>query len=517
MSGDMAREAGVLEELGLSVENPGAFCGRWIETNGPAIESVNPTTGKTLATVRGTQRRDYDLVTRVTVDAFREWRMVPSPKRGEVVRQLGLALRAHKEPLAKLLTLEVGKILSESLGEVQEMIDMADMAVGMSRQLWGNTMHSERPDHRMFEQWHPLGPIGIITAFNHPYAVWSWNAMVGAVCGNAMVWKPSDLAPLTGLAITRIAHEVLAANNAPPIFNMIAGDVNETGKRLVSDRRYPLISATGSVRMGREVASAVARRLGRTVLALGGNNGIVVMDDAEPDLAIRAVVFGAVGTGGQRCTTCRRLFLQRGIAPLIKRRLLRAYDAVRIGDPMDPKTLMGPVIDPSIIEQLDLALEGVVAEGGRLLRGGKALDRPGFFVEPAIVETDHYLPIAQDETLAPILYIFEFDTLDEAIARHNSVDYGLASAIFTHDLRATERFLSATGSDCGIANVNVSTSGNEIGGAFGGEKDSGGGREAGGDAWRSYMRRQTCTVNYGAALPLAQGVRFDVEIAPDDV
>jgi aldehyde dehydrogenase (NAD+) len=497
----------ILDSLGVDAENPGAFAGEWVATHGERVESLNPATGEPLAAVRLATAGDYERVAAVTLEAFREWRTWPAPRRGEVVRQLGEELRVHKEELGRLVTLEVGKILSEGLGEVQEMIDMADLAVGLSRQLYGLAMHSERPQHRMYEQWHPLGPVGIITAFNFPVAVWAWNAMVAAVCGDSMIWKPSHQAPLTAIAITRIAARVLAANSAPPIFNLILGGRSGVGERLVADGRVPLISATGSVRMGREVGKVLADRLGRSLLELGGNNGILVMDDADLDLAL---LFAAVGTAGQRCTTTRRLFLQRGVAAEMKRRLVQAYGSIPIGDPLEAGTLMGPLIDRTAVDNMMQALARVKEEGGRILYGGRRLDRPGCFVEPTLVEVPRPLPITCDETFAPILYIFEFGDLDEAIAMHNDVPQGLSSAIFTLNLRSAERFLAATGSDCGIANVNIGTSGAEIGGAFGGEKETGGGREAGSDSWKAYMRRQTCTINWGTELPLAQGVEFKV-------
>ncbi|HTQ78627.1 MAG TPA: aldehyde dehydrogenase family protein, partial [Thermoanaerobaculia bacterium] len=464
--------ASTLEALGLASENPGAFDGSWIETSGERIESINPATGEPLAAVRMATLDDYERVATASVQAFEEWRTWPAPQRGEVVRQLGEELRKHKEALGRLVTLEVGKILTEGLGEVQEMIDMCDLAVGMSRQLFGLSMHSERPKHRMYEQWHPLGPVGIITAFNFPVAVWAWNAAVAAVCGDSMIWKPSHQAPLTALAVTKIADRVLRANNAPPIFNLAVAGRTGVSERLVADRRLPLISATGSVRMGREIGKVAADRFGRTLLELGGNNGLLVMDDADLDLAFRAVVFAAVGTAGQRCTTTRRLFLQKGIAAEMKRRLVAAYGSIRIGDPAEPGTLMGPLIDENAVNNMMKALETVKSQGGRVLYGGKRLDRPGFFVEPTLVEAAPHMPITCEETFAPILYLFEFDTLDEAIALHNAVPQGLSSAIFTLNMRSAERFLSATGSDCGIANVNIGTSGAEIGGAFGGEKET---------------------------------------------
>ncbi|HSS79437.1 MAG TPA: aldehyde dehydrogenase family protein [Thermoanaerobaculia bacterium] len=500
----------VLDALCVEAENPGAFDGDWIQTHGERVESLNPATGEPLAAVRLATAEDYERVAAASVRAFHEWRTWPAPRRGEVVRQVGDELRRHKDDLGRLVSLEVGKVLSEGLGEVQEMIDMADLAVGMSRQLYGLAMHSERPNHRMYEQWHPLGPVGIVTAFNFPVAVWAWNAMVAAVAGDSTIWKPSHQAPLTAIAVTRIAQKVLAANGAPPIFNLVMGGRTGVGERLVADYRVPLISATGSGRMGREVGKVIADRFGRSLLELGGNNGILVMDDADLDLALRAVLFAAVGTAGQRCTSTRRLFLQRGIAAEMKRRLVSAYGSITIGDPMEHGTLMGPLIDRSAVDNMMAALERVKGEGGRVLYGGRKLDRPGFFVEPTLVEVPKPLPITCEETFAPILYVFEFGDLDEAIRIHNDVPQGLSSAIFTLNMRSAEKFLSATGSDCGIANVNIGTSGAEIGGAFGGEKETGGGREAGSDSWKAYMRRQTCTINWGTELPLAQGVEFKV-------
>ena len=507
-SNDTVRD--VLRELGLEHENSGAFDGSWLQAGGTVIESVNPATGEVMATVKQANAADYERVVEATEKAFAEWRTWPAPKRGEVVRQLGEELRVHKDALGKLVSLEVGKVLSEGLGEVQEMIDMADLAVGMSRQLFGLTMHSERPQHRMYEQWHPIGPVGIISAFNFPVAVWAWNAFVAAVCGDSMVWKPSEITPLTAIATTRIAQKVLERNDAPPIFNLLIGDREEVGERMTADRRFPLISATGSVAMGRRVGEVVARRLGSSLLELGGNNGVLVMDDADLDLALSGVLFAAVGTAGQRCTSNRRLFLQKGIAKQMKERLVKAYGSVRIGDPMDPNTLMGPLINGKAVDGMMAAIEEAKKQGGKVLCGGKRIDGPGNYVEPTIIDCPEHLPIACDETFAPILYIFEFEDLDEAIALHNSVPQGLSSAIFTLNMRSAERFLAATGSDCGIANVNIGTSGAEIGGAFGGEKDTGGGREAGSDSWKHYMRRQTCTLNWGTELPLAQGVTFDI-------
>ncbi len=501
----------ILSALGIEPDNPGAWDGEWIDTTGPAIVSVNPATGEEIARVRSAEAHDYERCAAASQKAFEEWREWTAPARGEVVRQLAEALREKKEPLGALVSLEMGKVLSEGLGEVQEMIDMCDLAVGMSRQLYGLSMHSERPRHRMYEQWHPLGPIGIITAFNFPVAVWAWNSAVAAVCGDSMVWKPSEKTPLCALAVTRIAAEVLAANDAPPIFGLAIGDRHQVGEPMTADPRMRLISATGSVAMGRAVGQAVADRLGRSLLELGGNNGIIVMDDADLDLALRAVLFAAVGTAGQRCTTTRRLFLQKGIAAEMKQRLVDAYRSVTIGDPLEESTLMGPLVDERAIDDMMKAITVATEQGGTVLAGGGRIDRPGFFVEPTLIEANHQMPITCDETFAPILYLFEFDTLEEAIEQHNAVPQGLSSAIFTLNMRSAERFLTAAGSDCGIANVNIGTSGAEIGGAFGGEKETGGGREAGSDSWKAYMRRQTCTLNYGTELPLAQGVSFDLD------
>lgn len=499
-----------LSSLGIDAENSGAFAGEWLSTSGSVIESIDPTTGENLASVQLATKDEYEQVAAETAEAFGAWREWTAPARGEVVRQLGNALREHKDALGRLVTLEVGKVTSEGLGEVQEMIDMADLAVGMSRQLYGKTMHSERPKHRMYEQWHPLGPAGIITAFNFPVAVWAWNAFVAGVGGNSMVWKPSPKSPLTAIAVTKIAQKVLADCGAPNIFNLVIGSDAEVGETLIRDHRFPLISATGSVRMGRHVGTVVAERLGRSLLELGGNNGVIVLDDADEDLALRAIAFAAAGTSGQRCTTNRRLFLQRGIAGRLKERLVGAFGSMTIGDPLDDGTLVGPLIDQDAVDGMKKALEAGKLQGTKVLCGGNVLDRPGFFVEPTLVEAHWDMPITIEETFAPILYAFEFDELDEAIEAHNSVPQGLSSAIFTSNLRAAERFLSAAGSDCGIANVNIGTSGAEIGGAFGGEKETGGGREAGSDSWKAYMRRQTCTINYGEELPLAQGVEFEV-------
>jgi len=485
-----------------------------VSTSRPAgqdwIASENPTTGEPIAWIRLSTRVNYDAAVASASDRFQSWRMTPAPRRGEIVRQIGLALRERVEPLGELVSLEMGKIRAEGIGEIQECIDICDFAVGLSRQLYGMTTHSERPQHRMYEQWHPLGPIGIITAFNFPAAVWAWNAMIAAVCGDTTVWKPSLLAPLTAIALHETVEVVMRTHDLEGVFELVIGTDEQVGEAMIRDGRLPLISATGSCRMGRHVGQAVASRLGRTLLELGGNNAMVVCDDANIDLAVRAVVFGAVGTAGQRCTTTRRLFAQRGVAEEVRARLLCAYETIvpRIGDPLEPQTIMGPLIHAQAVEAMMAAIEQAQAQGGEVLFGGRRFDRPGHFVEPAIIRANSSMPIVRQETFAPILYVIEFDHLDEAMQQHNSVDQGLSSAIFTDSVRRAERFLSHAGSDCGIANVNIGTSGAEIGGAFGGEKDTGGGRESGSDAWKAYMRRQTCTINWGEELPLAQGIEF---------
>jgi aldehyde dehydrogenase (NAD+) len=500
----------LLQSLGVRTDNSGACTGRWIETGGERLTSINPSGGEPIAHVAQATGDDYEQVVAAAAEAFPGWRMTPAPQRGEIVRQLGDELRNHKEPLGRLVSLEMGKILSEGLGEVQEMIDICDFAVGLSRQLYGLTMHSERGLHRMYEQWHPLGPIGIITAFNFPVAVWAWNSALAAVCGDTMIWKPSSKTPLTAVAVQNIANRVMEQNGLSGIFNLVIGRGREVGERMLADRRLPLISATGSCRMGRRIATVVGERLGRTLLELGGNNAVIVMDDADQELAMRAVLFGAVGTAGQRCTTTRRLILQKGIASDFVEKLNKAYAHVRIGDPLDEGTLMGPLVDGGAVDDMLEAMKRIRSEGGEVLCGGGKIDRPGSFVEPTLVRANRKMTVWKDETFAPILYIFEVDDVDEAIELHNDVPQGLSSAIFTTNLLTAETFLSHRGSDCGIANVNLGTSGAEIGGAFGGEKETGGGRESGLDSWRLYMRRQTNTINWGSELPLAQGVRFDL-------
>jgi aldehyde dehydrogenase (NAD+) len=498
----------VFETLGLFETNSGVFAGEWLEATGETIEVVNPTTGDPLASVTMASTEDYDQVVESSVETFNRWRSLPAPKRGEYVRQIGNALREKRDALGALVTLEMGKILPEGVGEVQEMIDICDFAVGLSRQLYGNTMASERPDHRMYEHWHPLGPVGVITAFNFPVAVWSWNAAIAAVCGDTVVWKPSRHTPLTAIAVTKIAQQVMAGSGFEAIFSLVFGQGRTVGDRMNKDTRIPLISATGSCDMGKIVGPAVSQRLGRSILELGGNNAIIVMDDADLDLAVRAALFSAVGTAGQRCTTLRRLLVHEAIADKMVSRLAEAYKQVTIGDPMDEGVLMGPVVTEGAIDEMMNALEIAREQGAQIVTGGNRIDRDGYFVEPTIAVVPKEASITQQETFAPILWVIEFETLEEGIEIQNGVTQGLSSAIFTDSLKNAERFLSHTGSDCGLANVNIGTSGAEIGGAFGGEKETGGGREAGSDAWKAYMRRQTTTINWGDDLPLAQGIEF---------
>jgi L-aminoadipate-semialdehyde dehydrogenase len=479
---------------------------------GNDVVSYNPATGAELGRVPLARSEDYEVIVSRASETFERWRILPAPQRGEIVRQIGDELRKAKQELGKLVTLEAGKVVAEGQGEVQEMIDIADFACGLSRQLYGLSMHSERPGHRMYEQWHPLGVMGVISAFNFPVAVWSWNALVAMVCGDTVVWKPSLKTPLCAVEVQKICDRVLDRHGWRGVLSLVIGKDDVVGERLIQDRRVPLISATGSTRMGRHVAQVVAARLGRSLLELGGNNGVIVMDDADPDLVVRAVLFGAVGTAGQRCTSVRRLFIQKGIAPKITEKLIAAYGQVRIGDPLDPATLMGPLIDQEAVDNMMRGLTTIQEQGGKILTGGKrrSVGKAGCFVEPTIVRADAAMPILQEELFAPVLYLIEFDSLDQVIAWHNDVPQGLSSAIFTTNLVSAETFLSARGSDCGIANVNIGTSGAEIGGAFGGEKDTGGGRESGSDAWKAYMRRQTVTVNWSGELPLSQGIKFDI-------
>ena len=500
----------VLERLEIEPVNSGACYGDWIPNpSGGELESINPATGEALAKVLRAGPADYECVVARAQAAFSEWRMIPAPKRGEIVREIGNELRLHKADLAALVTLEMGKILPEGLGEVQEMIDIADFAVGLSRQLYGLTMHSERPEHRMYEQWHPLGLVGVISAFNFPVAVWSWNAMIAAVCGDCVLWRPSSETPLAAIAVQKICNRVMDRHSLKGIFNLVVGASNPVGEALIQDRRIPLVSFTGSTEVGRHVSEVVASRLGRSILELGGNNGIIVMNDADLDLALRAVLFGAIGTAGQRCTTTRRLFLQAGIAAKMTAALVAAYRQVKIGDPMEPATLMGPLVNPRAVRDMMEGLGRIRDQGGQVLFGGAPIK--GCYVEPALVGARPEMPILKEEIFAPILYLIEFDDLEQAIGWHNDVPQGLSSAMFTTNLISAETFLSHRGSDCGIANINIGTSGAEIGGAFGGEKETGGGRESGSDAWKAYMRRQTNTLNWSNELPLAQGIEFSLE------
>lgn len=505
----------VLQTLGVKSNNPGVSTGKnWIKSSGKKLESYSPVDGKLIGTVQSADEQSFNKVIQTAHQAFLEWRMWPAPKRGEVVRQVGEALRKYKEPLGKLVSYEMGKSYQEGLGEVQEMIDICDFAVGLSRQLYGLTMHSERPQHRMYEQWHPLGVVGIITAFNFPVAVWSWNSMIAWVCGDTCVWKPSEKTPLCSIACQHIINEVFVKNNVPEGVSCIVNGGADTGQWLAAHEQVPLISATGSVRMGRAVGVTVASRLGRALLELGGNNAIIITEHANLDLAIRAALFGAVGTAGQRCTTTRRLIVQEKVYEQVKKKLKQAYAQLRIGNPLDPANHVGPLIDRQAVESYLSALREIKKEGGKFVVEGGVLSGKGYesgcYVKPVIAEVKNEWPIVQQETFAPILYLIKYKSLQEAIAMQNGVKQGLSSAIMTTHVQEMETFLSHAGSDCGIANVNIGTSGAEIGGAFGGEKETGGGRESGSDAWKAYMRRQTNTINYGNTLPLAQGIKFDV-------
>ncbi len=502
------------ESFGKEFTHPGTFNGQWgVEGAPDFVESISPIDGAVIGRVSLTTEVEFEETVRKARKAFLTWRKVPAPKRGEIVRQMALRFREYKEELGKLITLEMGKILPEGEGEVQELIDIADFAVGLSRQLYGMTTHSERPHHRLYEQWHPLGPIGVITAFNFPVAVFGWNAMIALVCGDTLIWKPSSKTPLCAVAVIRVMDEVLRENGMPEgIVNLIVGSGATIGRRLVEEPRVPLISATGSVPMGKRVAQAVAARLGRTILELGGNNGVILMEDTDMELALQAVLFGAVGTAGQRCTTIRRLLVHEAILDTFTERLVGAYQAIQVGNPFESRTLMGPLIDAEAVRRFEAAVARAEREGGKVLTGGKVLKEGdyarGFYVQPTLVMAHPDMPVIEQETFAPILYILPFKTVEEAIALHNAVPQGLSSAMFTRNLIHAETFLGPEGSDCGIANINIGTSGAEIGGAFGGEKETGGGREAGSDAWKAYMRRQTCTINWGQDMPLAQGIRF---------
>jgi len=510
--------ADILQTLGISEKNPCVHTGTQTAHAGEASYHAihSAADGSILGSVQYASAANYDAAMQDCLSAYEIWRDIPGPKRGEIVRQIGDALREYKEPLGKLVSLEMGKIYQEGLGEVQEMIDICDFAVGLSRQMYGLTMHSERKHHRMYEQWHPLGVVGIISAFNFPVAVWAWNAMLAAVCGNTSIWKPSEKTPLTAIATMNIVSKVMKANNLPEgIFAVIVGD-REIGERMSQDKNVPLVSATGSTRMGKAVGETVANRMGKSLLELGGNNAIIVSKHADLKLAIPAIIFGSVGTCGQRCTTTRRLIIHESIYNELKERLVKIYDSLRekIGHPLNEKTLIGPLIDKAAVAMMQDSLKGVQAEGGKVIFGGEVLSGEGYetgtYVVPALVEAENTYKTVQHETFAPILYLTKYSTIEEAVALNNAVPQGLSSSIFTESMKESEYFLSHLGSDCGIANVNIGTSGAEIGGAFGGEKETGGGRESGSDAWRAYMRRQTNTINWSDALPLAQGIKFDV-------
>lgn len=504
-----------LSKLGIKKSNIGTSTGQhWLKTKAGSIESVSPVDGKVIGKIQLTDDAAFDKVVKQAHSAFLEWRMVPAPKRGEVVRQVGLALRKYKEPLGKLVSYEMGKSYQEGLGEVQEMIDICDFAVGLSRQLHGLTMHSERPNHRMYEQYHPLGVVGIISAFNFPVAVWAWNAMLAWVCGDVCIWKPSEKTPLCSVACQNIVNEVFKKNRIPEGVSCIVNGDYKIGQRLAANENISLVSATGSVRMGKAVGKTVAERLGRALLELGGNNAIIISEHANLEMSIRGALFGAVGTAGQRCTSTRRLIIHESVYNEVKEKLKKAYSQLSIGNPLDEANHVGPLIDTLAVKSYRSALQKVKAEGGSLLVAGGVLKGKGYesgcYVKPAIAEVKNHFEIVQHETFAPILYLIKYKTLEEAIAYQNGVKQGLSSALMTTQMNEMEKFLSQSGSDCGIANVNIGTSGAEIGGAFGGEKETGGGRESGSDAWKVYMRRQTNTINYGDSLPLAQGIKFEL-------
>lgn len=506
----------VLAQLGIEKVNPGLCTGTtWQECTGDLLTSCSPADGKEIASIRQATLDDYNKTVELALRAFTEWRKVPAPRRGEVVRQIGLELRKYKEPLGRLVSYEMGKIYQEGLGEVQEMIDICDFAVGQSRQLYGFTMQSERPGHRMYDQYHPLGLVGVVSAFNFPVAVWAWNAMIALIAGDVVLWKPSSKVLLCAIAVHKIVASVLRENNVPEgVLNLVATSSKYLGDDMFSDPRIPLISFTGSTKTGKKAGRLIGERLGKSILELGGNNAIIITPKANPELALRAVIFGAVGTCGQRCTSTRRIILHESLFDEFSQKLVNAYRSLKIGHPLDPSTHVGPLIDCGAKKSYLEALARVKAEGGKILCGGEELTgeaySSGCYVVPAIAEVENHYAIVQEETFAPLLYLIRYKTLDEAIALHNAVPQGLSSAIFTTDLLEAEQFLSGAGSDCGIANVNIGTSGAEIGGAFGGEKDTGGGRESGSDAWKAYMRRQTNTINYSTDLPLAQGIKFDI-------
>ena len=503
----------LLKTCGISNSNLGGCVGGsdWTTTKDAGINtSINPSNEEVIASVFEANKGDYEKIVKEAQSAFAEWRKVPAPVRGNLVREMGNALRETKDVLGGLVSLELGKIKEDGAGEVQEMIDIADFAVGQSRMLYGKTMHSERPNHRMYEQWHPLGPIGVITAFNFPVAVWAWIAFIAAIAGDVVIWKPSSSTPLTAVAVQHICNDVLKRNGYQGIFNLIIGKGSTIGETMLNDKRLPLISFTGSTAMGRRVAEVVAQRFGKTILELGGNNAIIVDDTADLELAIPAIAFGAVGTAGQRCTSTRRVIAQASIADTLIKRLINAYKQVPIGDPLQKGTLMGPLLNQGAVDAYMEAINAITAAGGEIVYGGKPIAGTGFYVEPTIAQVKNDWDIVQNETFAPILYIIEFEELGEALELHNAVPQGLSSSMFTTKLQHAEMFLSAAGSDCGIANINIGTSGAEIGGAFGGEKETGGGRESGSDSWKQYMRRQTNTINWSDDLPLAQGITFDI-------
>ncbi len=506
----------VLNDLGIKKENYGAGSGAsngWVKSHGRPLVSYSPIDGQPIASVIQADRNDYEIVMGRAQSAFESFRMMPAPKRGEIIRDIADRLREKKQNLGMLITMETGKILSEGLGEVQEMIDIADFAVGLSRQLHGLTMHSERAKHRMYEQWHPLGVVGIITAFNFPAAVWSWNALIAAVCGDVNLFKPSSKTPLTAIAIQNIIAPVVDKYDIDGVFNLVIGSRDDVGNPLLADKRIPLISATGSTAMGKKVASVTASRFARSLLELGGNNAIIIAEDADLSMALRATLFGAVGTAGQRCTSTRRIIVHHSIKEKFVRMLKQAYAQICIGNPLDQGIVMGPLIDKDALHTMQQAITSAKEQGGRVITGGQPVQiqclEGGSYVAPAIIEVENHIPIVQEETFAPILYVIEYQNFEEAMRLHNDVPQGLSSAIFTRSIQSQELFLSHMGSDCGIANVNIGTSGAEIGGAFGGEKETGGGRESGSDAWKIYMRRQTNTINWGNELPLAQGICFD--------
>ena len=505
----------ILKILRVNAQNQGCSTGsKWINSNGEKIDSFSPVDGKLIGTVHAADKDSYEKIIQTADAAFKEWRLKPAPQRGEIVRQVGEALRKYKEPLGRLVSYEMGKSLQEGYGEVQEMIDICDFAVGLSRQLYGLSMHSERPGHRMYEQWHPLGIVGIISAFNFPVAVWSWNSMLALVCGDVCVWKPSEKTPLCGIACQHIIAEVFANNNVPEGVCCLLVGGRDVGEWMANDPRVPLVSATGSTRMGKAVGAAVGARLGRALLELGGNNAIIISKDADIDMAIRGALFGAVGTAGQRCTTTRRLIISEDVYDTVKQKLVTAYSQLRIGNPLDENNHVGPLIDKDAVKMYESAIDECKKEGGKFVVDGGVMKGDGFesgcYVKPCIAEVKPGYEIVQHETFAPILYLLKYKTVDDAIDIQNGVPQGLSSAIMTLNLREAEQFLSVSGSDCGIANVNIGTSGAEIGGAFGGEKETGGGRESGSDAWKNYMRRQTNTINFSNNLPLAQGIKFDV-------